>query len=514
MILAPLTALFTRSVMLRTRNPVVAWSRIGVGGLLFIFVYPSEGGFANSSAPGRDLLGQIVAAAAFVLAFAVLISCAASITEEKEQRTLGLLRMTGLNPFAVLFAKSTARLVEALVLMASTLPLALLAVTLGGVTVMQVLAVYVALATWLALVANLGLFWSVVCRTANAATGAGLATVVVVPIALLLLMELFGGVKGSCGWVVWLGTQSVFARLNEIFTVGYDGGLYAPSDGMHLAVALTLFLMSWLWFGGVRGAFGDEASGEAGPRPVVALAPGQRPTLSLLAAGRPRIAGAALAWKEFHFACGGRPGLVIWVTLPVLLTVILRMAENQGLADRHTWGWELGFITAIALIVRVGGCLSHLISAENRAGTLDDLVGLPFPPWSLYLAKAGGVAMAVAPLVIMCAVSWLLVVMENIANASAHDINEMAVMVGGLLLEVADFWLWCAALSLALPRGAFAVACLATVIANLAAGMVLAALFHNTPGDAIVFFWFCANGAVGVALASFTVARVHALGSR
>lgn len=95
---------------------------------------------------------------------------ATAITEEKEEMTLGLMRMAGISPVALLLGKSTSRLFRALLLLAVQFPFAVLAITLGGVTLHQVLATYVALAAFLILTANVALFCSVCTKHSRTAS--------------------------------------------------------------------------------------------------------------------------------------------------------------------------------------------------------------------------------------------------------------------------------------------------------------------------------------------------------
>ena len=97
---------------------------------------------------------------------------ATAITEEKEEETLGLLKMAGLNPLGLLLGKSTSRLINTLLLLGVQFPFTLLAVTLGGATVTQIVAGYAALAAFLILTANVGLLASVVFRRGGTASWA------------------------------------------------------------------------------------------------------------------------------------------------------------------------------------------------------------------------------------------------------------------------------------------------------------------------------------------------------
>ena len=92
------------------------------------------------------------------------------ITEEKEQGTLGLLKLAGFSNAGLMFGKSTARILTALIIFLIQLPFAFLAIVLGGTSVTQIVAAYLTLAAFLVLLGNVGLFLSVVCRRNSTAT--------------------------------------------------------------------------------------------------------------------------------------------------------------------------------------------------------------------------------------------------------------------------------------------------------------------------------------------------------
>lgn len=64
-----------------------------------------------------------------------------TISEEKEEHTLGLMLMAGISPLGILIGKSGGRLLQALLLIAVQYPFTLLAITMGGITTAQVNAV-------------------------------------------------------------------------------------------------------------------------------------------------------------------------------------------------------------------------------------------------------------------------------------------------------------------------------------------------------------------------------------
>jgi len=115
----------------------------------------------------------------FISIFAITLFSSA-ITEEKEIDSLNLLLMTGIGPFAMLLSKGASKMISAMMLIVAQFPFTLLAITLGGVGFMQILGVYLSLISYMILVANIALFFSVIAKkSANSA--------VYTMIALLLL---------------------------------------------------------------------------------------------------------------------------------------------------------------------------------------------------------------------------------------------------------------------------------------------------------------------------------------
>ena len=108
------------------------------------------------------------------LGFATLagpLMFATCITEEKEEQTLGLLRMANVGPLSLLLGKLAPRLASALLILIVQFPFTLLAITLGGVGWSQVFAAFCTLLAHVFLIANVGLFCSVVGRRTGSAVG-------------------------------------------------------------------------------------------------------------------------------------------------------------------------------------------------------------------------------------------------------------------------------------------------------------------------------------------------------
>src|SRR5688572_17084441 len=211
-------------------------------------------------APGLTLFATVSGFNLFFITLAGLSYFSSAITEEKEEMTLGLLRMTSLSPLAILLGKSTSRLCGALFLLAAQFPFTLLSIALGGVTYEQILAAYLSLGAYVFLLANIALFFSVLMRrTAIAALWTGLTL-----LAFHLLPELITGtiwVLGRLGllaspqpapWIEMLlarlNDASAFARLEVITATGFSEGPWSWQVGSNVALGFAAFALSWACF--------------------------------------------------------------------------------------------------------------------------------------------------------------------------------------------------------------------------------------------------------------------------
>lgn len=130
---------------------------------------------------GRTVLDSVVQLQfAGIYLFLPALVCG-SITSEKERETLGLLMVTRLGPWTILFEKLLARLVPMTGYLLLSLPLLAVARTLGGVSAGDIFWAAITLCVTMVLVASFALMWSVLARTTASAlvltyvTGAMLA---------------------------------------------------------------------------------------------------------------------------------------------------------------------------------------------------------------------------------------------------------------------------------------------------------------------------------------------------
>ena len=256
-------------------------------------------------APGLYFFGTLIYVNFAFITVAGLSYFPAAITEEKEEMTLGLLRMAGINHIALLLGKTLPRLFAAVLLLTVQFPFTLLAITLGGVSAQQLLAMYMALLTYTVLLACLALLFSTVCRRTT--TAAGLTGLMIglflagVPFTKYSLEE-----AGRAGWIdlaapFLAGVKWMIDLAHDASPIQAVYAIWATDFGespvsfqvlSNVSVGLLLFGLSWLVFD----HFTDDL-----PPP----GPGRRAFMSRCGRRVNRVWRYALVWKDFFFVAGG-----------------------------------------------------------------------------------------------------------------------------------------------------------------------------------------------------------------
>lgn len=329
------------------------------------------------SAPGLDLF---VLMAWLNLLFIMLAGCglfASTVTEEKEEGTLPLLQMAGINPLTLLLGKSVPRLVSCGVLLAVQLPLVFLAVTLGGVTPLQIVASYVALGAFLVLVAGIGLLASVMCGTTWRASFWTLLLTLCLILGPYLLSEVASAVfnQPTFALIDDLSAQvkrvMIPEQLNAIMDVNFSGSVISRQVVVNVAVGVGAFLLAWLLFP----VFADRVG-------TSVASAHQKSSRRFSLKGR--VWSAALVWKDFHFHAGGWKGAFIRLfVLPVLVTLfVVLMSNSFGSAglndfDARDLGATMQVVAIVSGILELALIAGRVFQVEIKANTLSSLVMLP-----------------------------------------------------------------------------------------------------------------------------------------
>lgn len=375
----------------------------------FIFTAMAVAHLTSSvfGAPGLQFFRSISYLNFAFITLAAISYFATAVTEEKDEQTLGLLKMAGMSSAGLLLGKSTTRLIATAIVLAAQLPFTLLAVTLGGVTLAQVVAVYIALAAYMVLCANLGLFCSVYARgsgQAAAMTGVILLLILAAPPLSRLLFPA-GLATGAGGNVVsatdalwrWLHETSVWARLQQILTTGFNGEIWSVQASSNLLAAATLFVLSCIMFEPLTRE-GDSRL-RLWWRHHVGRRLQRRTRRSLRAGDSPFV------WKEFQFGVGGRRGLVVRAAVYAAAALAIgSVAATFGQNLPRAFGSvfaDPGAAVALLALAAAGVELAlqsaRVFRDEVRQGTLPTLVLLPHPISRAAWAKAAGCLLVVIP---------------------------------------------------------------------------------------------------------------------
>lgn len=478
----PLLALFIRSLREDVRHRGTYILRTMLVVLILFFLWITHQRVRWSGAVGREFFTSVLWIDLFILCVVGLSYFASAIAEEKDDDTLGLLRMTDLNALAILLGKSTGRMLGALLLIAAQLPFMLVAVTMGGLDARQVLAGFALLLAFAFHLANLALIGSVLCaRTSTAAgfTGVLLAGFVFAPGVLKLddyaLAHYGEPLARFCqGWI----DATPIARLREITTTGFHG---SPL-GLHFVVNVAL---GFVWFGVAWALFERwaERGGEAGTPATVNPAA----TMRVDRCGRPRK--HALRWKDYHFLAGGIGATVIKTVIALLLLSFplsaLSRRSSVGTDQVAFLGGVLFGVASIVLVLSLAVDASRIFKHERRDQTLSGLALLPCSIGRVVWEKVRGCFATNWPLIAMMALGLALLAPEALPELGRDWVRRpKSIFVGGavvlcLTISALQLPLTIAWLSLRVRWGGFPIGLTLWFLGNQAAVMFCFALFRE-----------------------------------
>lgn len=490
---SPLLALFGRSLREDVRTRMTYLARTGLVLVILLFLLSVRETLGWGNAPGLRFFGTVIYINFVFIVLAGLSYFASTITEEKEEATLGLLRMTNLDPLSILLGKSTSRLIGAMLLLAAQLPFTLLAISLGGVAVRQILAAYCTLGAFLVFLANLALLASVVFRRS---TGAAVFTGLTLFgfFALVPLLHFFATIPVRIGFIktpapalVWLGQAADFValaspinRLNSILRTGFAEPPVGMQVWTNLALGAGCFLIAWLLFD----VFCGEQR-EAAPGRSVTRSKGRR------ALGAPgRTWHRALAWKDFYFITGGKVWMsvkFVFYALPLLGVALIPQYWGRT-TSFETLGYFAIWLMLLIACAELAFMAATVFRQERKWKTLSSLATLPMSTRKVAYQKLLGCLPALIPAAVYFGFG-VICVSDDLRDIWRHpsalrgwgDVLSSATYVffQGVLFLHLVVWL-----SLYLKRGALPLAIAIHFVVHLFLGIAMAVVAQN--GDAMM----------------------------
>ncbi|MBI2927223.1 MAG: ABC transporter permease subunit [Verrucomicrobia bacterium] len=225
------------------------WLRAGAALLAAIIalgmLLPSYRGTRLPTDSGQAMFWLMSAVALAGCLFAGVFTTADSLSEEKRDGTLGLLLLTPLRGYDVVFGKLVVAVANVLSAVAAVVPVLALAVLLGGVTLGEFWRVTLLLANTLFLSASLGLWVSALSRDGRRAIG-GTA---------LLLVALAGGFPLWSFAVQSLSSSSGLVVAFQLPSPAFSGyraleAQYPAAAGRFWGSLATQHLLAWAFLAG------------------------------------------------------------------------------------------------------------------------------------------------------------------------------------------------------------------------------------------------------------------------
>lgn len=389
-------ALLLRSLRMDVRSRGAHLARLGLMVAIYLSIIQVQLTGAWVGAPGLSFFTSILW---LNLTFVTLIGLSAFssvITEEKEEDTLGLLQMAGVSPLALLLGKVGGRLFQALALLVVQYPFARLSITLGGVGVEQVRAAYISLAAYVVMMAGLGVLFSTISRTSRAAAR-----------LMVLALILYGLIPWACGMQVArlaangatslfrpvlevVSQVSLYIQLGQILSTGYQSPFMNVVVASNMLLGVACFLLAWALFAIMPQSQYTESVVRELPTTNAGLLRWCRP-------GRPTF--NPLVWKEFYFAVGGIPGLLVrtgfYIGLFALLYVV---SAATGVDTKPSTAFAVFLMAHVAILpIDASLLVSRSMQDEVRGQTIASLVMLPQSVPSIVYAKLTGAMLGLIP---------------------------------------------------------------------------------------------------------------------
>ena len=511
-------ALLERSLRIDSRAWSTHLARLGL--LVAIYVSLSFAMITASliGAPGLYFFQKIAYLDATVMTLLGVGFFATSITEEKEEDTLGLMLMAGISPLGILAGKSGGRLWQALLLIAVQYPFVLLAVTMGGVMPTQVWSVTIALMAYIIFLAGFGLLCSTLAPSSQRASAwmvGGLLFYCIVPVvaghfsSLHARWFLMQGVTPSPSFwwdlVEVLSELSVFAQMGVILTTGFGETAWSTQVISNTLAGILSAGLAWLCFGIAT----RNPSTEATSRGLVTIDRKK----SLFAAGRPWL--NPFRWKDFHFVSGGT-GIVCVRCLYYGVLGIIVSALNSGRVV-HTFSAYLLWFSVVVDAARV---VSRSLQEEVRGQTLTSLTLLPHSLNGLVYSKLSGALLGWLPAPLF---GLLIIAITPPLRESAYWMltNSVDTVMAAIMLTLFSalvphfaalmslYVRWGAvALAIGMSIGVYFLVAMIAITAMMATGGIGLNQASLIGGLSMVFFLICVACHVGVLL------RVQSLATR
>jgi ABC-type transport system involved in multi-copper enzyme maturation permease subunit len=346
----PVLALLIRALRQLKNSSSSLVCRLLVGLILLFCLWGTQEAAGWSGAPGKAYFTSLVTINYLLVTVGAVVIGADAIAGEKQEGSLGLLRLADLSPVSLLLGKCVGQLTGLLLLLAFQIPFTLLAVTLGGVAVRQVFESYALLGSYLIALTSLGLFSSVV--LAKVWRAVVMTVSASICLALLPVWLQSASERLNPAGLLWdrekqMVVNSSSVRITESSvdppTIKVADQLQRAADWIRSVSPLSHWTrfaglgsqvdrssLAACWYTGpsLHSALrsrGSSLSGTAAMKLDMAKAVKDQPIRLRFSLFRlPRTVSTPVVWKDFHFHFGGKPWFILrLVAYPLIAAIVI-----------------------------------------------------------------------------------------------------------------------------------------------------------------------------------------------
>jgi ABC-type transport system involved in multi-copper enzyme maturation permease subunit len=478
-------ALYKRALLLDSRRFILYGTWLMMGTLMFLSLYSNKN--VSAGMRGLSFLYIVSMINFWFILFAGVFGFSSAITEEKEEETIGLLVMTGISPFNFVLSKAGARFTRGLFLIASQIPFTIFAVTLGGVSVNQVYAIYITLISFMFFLTFFCTFISLL--SANSRFSASFSFILIVAIALFAALLVDQSVINPGQLVYFIPLMALFTVLQTGFT-----GYFVPEQ------LYTCLILGFVFFFLTLILFNKFSLRE--PK-----SPGKKSRKKKGDSSDSQTRRAwsnSLAWKEFYFQLGGFKSWFFQGLIYLIITLIVyNSAHHPELYDTLKAAiFGTSFTLTVLLLTLV---VSIMFSAEFKAGTHSSIFTLPVDHVSIFWSKLiGGLYLCLPSLLI-----FFILLISIHAEHGTSDIYTVYLIVPSFVLIYLTLTAY---LSLIIRIGGFLAAAAIIFIIYIIMGMFF--LRNIGSAEGVTVFIVLKNCAASIFLITLTNKKITEMKSR
>ena len=348
--------------------------------MLMLFV-----NLGSSGAKGLEMLAIISSTNLFFVTIATISLFCTCVTEEKEHNTIGVLLMTGISPFGFLVGKTLSRLYIVIQLILLQIPMIVVARTLGGLSMDQIVAHLVYFIVVIIAMSQLAMLFSIISSKSS-------TSIFFTCIGMAFLCSL------PCN-----NNSTFFSYYFKVFETNFDEAIISQPVLMLAGFSFCAFVSGLMIFN--KFTHGEGAGVNADLSPVSSKR-------------RARFGDSPIFQKDFRYMAGGKRALVIRVTMLAFSLFLLDLYRIREYVFGGVLAW---FYIECFYYSQV------MIKQEKSYKTLSSLGMIPVRSKDILNQKYKAFAISVMPSLVAFLVCSFMVSREMLPNLVTFSLFVLSI---------------------------------------------------------------------------------------